>query len=271
MPDDRRCSASPSDGRGAARPPPGQHEGVVPPRARAIGAEAGTSTASGAEPIRGEHRRRQCAARCSSTSSPRTTCRTTSARSSGCSAAPGRGDVGPALDRRGGPALDRASGLPHGDPAVDPVALERGRWRRCRAASPRPAPWADVLRLRRPAGTGHPHRPPQHRPRCSATGAGYEVMKRVAADENLHYLFYRDLVSPPRGRSGPMVGASSARSARSRCPAPGSRASPGTPARSPRPASTTWRSTTSRSSCRSCCAIGASSPGGPRRRRRAGP
>lgn len=25
--------------------------------------------------------------------------------------------------------------------------------------------------------------------------AGYEVMKRVAADENLHYLFYRDLVS----------------------------------------------------------------------------
>ena len=27
------------------------------------------------------------------------------------------------------------------------------------------------------------------------TGTGYEVMKRVAADENRHYLFYRDLCS----------------------------------------------------------------------------
>ena len=63
-------------------------------------------------------------------------------------------------------------------------------------------------------------------------------MKKVASDENRHYLFYRDLVTaaleidPVRRRSSP----SSARCAPSRCPAPGSSTSRPTPRPSPRPA-----------------------------------
>ena len=62
--------------------------------------------------------------------------------------------------------------------------------------------------------------------------AGEAVMSRVAADENLHHIFYRDLVSPPRSRSTRRAWSrrSTARCARSRCPA---RASP-TSRRTPR-------------------------------------
>ena len=74
--------------------------------------------------------------------------------------------------------------------------------------------------------------------------AGRAVMARVAADENLHYLFYRDLASAaleldPSG-DGHRDGRVRARA--SRCPAPASPTSPSTRGSSPRPASTTTRS-----------------------------
>jgi len=43
-----------------------------------------------------------------------------------------------ALDGRGGTALDRHPGLAHVTRALDPVALERGRWRRCAAGFNQP-------------------------------------------------------------------------------------------------------------------------------------
>ena len=53
-------------------------------------------------------------------------------------------------------------------------------------------------RVRHPARAGHPQSPTTTPARRCSTGpapdpAGYEVMKRVAADENRHHLFYRGL------------------------------------------------------------------------------
>ena len=102
-----------------------------------------------------------------------------------------------------------------------------------------------------------------HRATGSMIGdpAGYDVMMRVAADENLHQLFYRDLaaaaieVDPDGmvcrdGGPGPLV-----RDARHRHP--GLRRA--RQAHRRRPASTTSPSTTSRSSSRSSCGSGTSS------------
>ena len=104
--------------------------------------------------------------------------------------------------------------------------------------------------------------------------AGYDVMKKVASDENRHYLFYRDLVQRrPRGR--PVRhgrSPSSARCATSRCPAPGSWTSRPTPRPSPRRASTTSASTTTRSSLPVVLRHwGIEHARGPRRRGREGP
>ena len=61
--------------------------------------------------------------------------------------------------------------------------------------------------------------------------AGYDVMMRVAADENLHHLFYRDLDDGgDRDRPEPDGAGHRAPGRRaSRCPAPASPASPSTP------------------------------------------
>ena len=90
--------------------------------------------------------------------------------------------------------------------------------------------------------------------------AGYKVMARVAADENLHYLFYRDLVSAALeiDPSGHRAARSSARCARSRCRASASPTSARTRPRSRPPGSTTSSCTTIRCSSRSCCGTGAS-------------
>ncbi len=78
--------------------------------------------------------------------------------------------------------------------SVDPVALERGRMQQVsRGEAPAPPTSADTMvyvALQELAtrishrGTGKLLNDP----------AGYRVMARVAADENLHFLFYRDLV-----------------------------------------------------------------------------
>ena len=82
--------------------------------------------------------------------------------------------------------------------------------------------------------------------------AGRAVMARVAADENLHHLFYRDLASAAIELDpSEMVMAMDRVVPRSRCPARASPTSRRAPASWRRPASTTSRSTTTRSSFRS--------------------
>ena len=76
-----------------------------------------------------------------------------------------------------------------------------------------------------------------------------KIMVRIAADENLHMVFYRDILSAALDARavGARSARSSTRSSPSRCPAPASRASCARPPRSRRPASTTSASTATRS------------------------
>ena len=84
---------------------------------------------------------------------------------------------------------------------MDPVALERARMAQVTGGvTPQPTTIADAfayLALQELATRIAHHNTGKALP----DGEGYTVMKRVAADENLHYLFYRDLVDRcPRGR-----------------------------------------------------------------------
>jgi acyl-[acyl-carrier-protein] desaturase len=79
--------------------------------------------------------------------------------------------------------------------AVDPVALERGRM--CQvstgeAPAPESAREGLVYLTLQELATRIAHR---NTGRMIGDPAGYELMARVAADENLHYLFYRDMAS----------------------------------------------------------------------------
>jgi acyl-[acyl-carrier-protein] desaturase len=78
---------------------------------------------------------------------------------------------------------------------VDPVTLERARMAQVTGGvSPQPTSIADAfayLALQELATRIAHHNTGKALPDAE----GYGVMKRVAADENLHYLFYRDLVS----------------------------------------------------------------------------
>jgi len=78
---------------------------------------------------------------------------------------------------------------------LDPVVLERGRMAQVTGGvSPQIASIADAfayLALQELATRIAHHNTGKALP----DSEGYEVMKRVAADENLHYLFYRDMVS----------------------------------------------------------------------------
>ena len=80
--------------------------------------------------------------------------------------------------------------------AIDPVALERARMAQVsngRGAGPAAAPPTGSSTSRcRSWPPGSPTATPA---RCSAIRLGYDVMGRVAADENLHHLFYRDLAT----------------------------------------------------------------------------
>jgi acyl-[acyl-carrier-protein] desaturase len=79
--------------------------------------------------------------------------------------------------------------------AIDPVALERARMAQVTGGvSPQPTSIADAfayLALQELATRIAHHNTGKALPDAE----GYTVMKRVAADENLHYLFYRDLVT----------------------------------------------------------------------------
>ncbi|MGH9067775.1 MAG: acyl-ACP desaturase [Acidimicrobiales bacterium] len=78
---------------------------------------------------------------------------------------------------------------------VDPVALERARMAQVGTGQvphpPSPADGFVYLALQELATRLAHH----NTGKAIQDPAGYQVMKRVAADENLHYLFYRDLVS----------------------------------------------------------------------------
>jgi acyl-[acyl-carrier-protein] desaturase len=79
--------------------------------------------------------------------------------------------------------------------AIDPVELERGRMAQVSGgvvpSPPGPADTLVYVALQELA-TRLAHR---NTGKLLGDPVGYEVMARVAADENLHYLFYRDVVS----------------------------------------------------------------------------
>ncbi len=79
--------------------------------------------------------------------------------------------------------------------AVDPVALERSRMHQVSTGKvPEPHNPVDglVYVALQELATRIAHR---NTGRLLGDGAGYDVMMRVAGDENLHHLFYRDLAS----------------------------------------------------------------------------
>jgi acyl-[acyl-carrier-protein] desaturase len=79
--------------------------------------------------------------------------------------------------------------------ALDPIALERARMAQmCAAVVPEPDGIPDCLSYvaLQELATRIAHR---NTGKLMDDRVGYEIMARVAADENLHYLFYRDLVT----------------------------------------------------------------------------
>jgi len=79
--------------------------------------------------------------------------------------------------------------------AVDPVALERGRMQQMNHGFHQPIAGAAegfVYVALQELATRIAHR---NTGKLLDDPAGYEVMSRVAADENLHFLFYRDVVT----------------------------------------------------------------------------
>lgn len=79
--------------------------------------------------------------------------------------------------------------------ALDPVALERARMAQmCAAVVPEPDSIPDALSYvaLQELATRISHR---NTGKLFEDRVGFEIMARVAADENLHYLFYRDLVT----------------------------------------------------------------------------
>jgi acyl-[acyl-carrier-protein] desaturase len=79
--------------------------------------------------------------------------------------------------------------------AIDPIALERARMAQMSAAIvPEPPSVADTLGYvaLQELATRISHR---NTGKLLEDEAGFEIMARVATDENLHHIFYRDLVS----------------------------------------------------------------------------
>jgi len=76
---------------------------------------------------------------------------------------------------------------------MDPVVVERGRMQQV-SSGVAPEPWAPAATLLyvslQELATRVAH---FNTAKALEDSAGYEIMKRVAADENLHFLFYRDL------------------------------------------------------------------------------
>ena len=92
--------------------------------------------------------------------------------------------------------------LPDGDPAIDPVALERGRMRQVGGGSGarrRRAP--QTASSTSPSRSSPPASPTATPASCSTIRSATTSWPASPADENLHYLFYRDLVDGGASRS----------------------------------------------------------------------
>ena len=134
--------------------------------------------------------------------------------------------------------------------AVDPVELERARMTHMAAGftnayADRPSLHGIAYVSFQELATRVSHR---NTGRISGDPICDQLLARVAADENLHMIFYRNLLGGrvrARARTTP-CGRSPTWSRPSRCPATASRTSPASPCRSPWPASTTCASTTTR-------------------------
>ncbi len=144
---------------------------------------------------------------------------------------------------------------------IDPIALERGRMTQLQQGYDHDAP--DTLRglayvAFQELATRIAHR---NTGRYSDDPVADRIMVRIAADENLHMVFYRDILAAALVARAVGRGPRDRRRGRSpsRCRAPASRASCARPPRSPRPASTTCASTATRSCCRSSGTGGSSS------------
>ncbi len=142
--------------------------------------------------------------------------------------------------------------------SVDPVALERGRMAQVsRGEVPEPETVVDglVYVSLQELATRISH---GNTGRLLADRRGREIMARVAGDENLHHVFYRDATSAVLEIDPSAVVLAVDRQVRaSRCRARASRTSPATPGPSPTPASTTSPTTTSGSCVPSCSSTGA--------------
>ena len=105
------------------------------------------------------------------------------------------GRVGTPVDRRRRPALDRDPRLPQRDPRCSTRSSSSGpAWPKCAAGRcPQPVGPLDglVYVALQELATRVAHR---NTGKLLDDPAGVDVMNRVAADENLHFLFYRDLV-----------------------------------------------------------------------------
>ena len=121
------------------------------------------------------------------------TCRTTSATSSACSAPMDRGASGPVAGR---PRQASHAAVIRDyltvTRAIDPVELEEGRMvQMCGGQVPQPPSAIDglVYVTLQELATRISHR---NTGALLEDRAGYDIMRRVAIDENHHFLFYRD-------------------------------------------------------------------------------
>ena len=184
------------------------------------------------------------------------------------------GHLGAPVDRRGGPARHRDPRLPARHPGGRPGRAGAG------PDDPHGAPastnaYGDQTALHGIAyvsfqelATRVSHR---NTGRISGDPICDQLLARVAADENLHMIFYRNLLGG-RLRAGARTrrcGRSATWSTTSRCPATASRTSAARRCRSPWPASTTCASTTTRWSPRCCATLKALETRRAVRRRRA--
>ena len=143
---------------------------------------------------------------------------------------------------------------------IDPVALERGRMTQLQHGYDKSG--SDTLHglayvTFQELATRISHR---NTGRYSNDPVADRIMVRIAADENLHMVFYRDILSAALAlEPSATVRAIVDEVLAFQMPGAGSRGSSGRRPRSPRPASTTCASTATRSSCRSSGTGGSSS------------
>ncbi|MGR7002317.1 hypothetical protein ACU686_37010, partial [Yinghuangia aomiensis] len=132
-----------------------------------------------------------------STCSPRTTSRATTSRSPTCSAGTARGALGCTADGRGRLPRHRDPRLPDGRPRGHPVALERSRMEYMENGYQGDHLGNPLHRRRLRRSRNSPRAFPQDRElgfRQRGDLLAEQLLSRIATDENLHMVFYRNLL-----------------------------------------------------------------------------